>query len=184
VPRSSLDRLVEISRLLSLMLRHEPAKFALTLDAEGFAPIEDVLTALQSRLPDTTADDIRTVVATIEPDKRRFSIEDGDIRANYGHSLAERIAQQKAAPPALLLHGTTEPAALRILEEGLTPMRRQYVHMTVNRELALRVGARRGKPVLLAVDAAAAHDGGVAFYRANESFWLADSVPAIFIRRA
>jgi len=177
-------RLIQISKLLSLMLRHQPEQFSLTLDAEGFAPIEDVLTALQSRLPGASADDILAVVATIEPDKRRFSIEDGEIRANYGHSLEERIKQQVATPPALLLHGTTESAALRILKEGLTPMRRQYVHMTVNRELALRVGARRGKPALLMIDAAAAHDTGVAFYRANDSFWLADSVPAKFIRYA
>lgn len=114
--------------------------------------------------------------------KYRFTILDDDIRANYGHSLAERIAQQAAEPPALLLHGTHESALARILVEGLVPMKRQYVHMTALPELALRVGARRGKPVLLEIEAARANAAGVTFYRANESCWLADAVPAQFLR--
>lgn len=177
------ERLVRISKLMSLMLRHEPGKFGLTLDPEGFAPMEEVLHAIRSRIADASAEEIFAVVDTVEPDKRRFAIEDGDIRANYGHSLRERIAQNAAEPPATLLHGTTEAAAARILSEGLSPMSRQYVHLTVNGELASRVGARRGKPVLLEVDARQALASGVVFYRANESFWLADAVPARFIRR-
>jgi RNA:NAD 2'-phosphotransferase (TPT1/KptA family) len=58
----------------------------------------------------------------VEPDKRRFSIVDDDIRANCGH--------QAAVPD--------------VLREGPAPMKRQYVHLTGNRELAVRVGARRG----------------------------------------
>ena len=178
-----MTRLVRISKFMSLMLRHEPAKFGLSLDAEGFTPLADVVDALRTRFTDATAADVIAVVETNEPDKRRFTILDDDIRANYGHSLAERIAQQVAAPPALLLHGSHETALARILVEGLVPMRRQYVHMTALPDLALRVGARRGKPVLVEIDAAQAHAAGVTFYRANESFWLADSVPAQFLRR-
>jgi len=178
-----MTRLVQISKFMSLMLRHEPAKFGLSLDAEGFTPLADVVDALRTRFTDATAADVIAVVETNEPDKRRFTILDDDIRANYGHSLAERIAQQAATPPALLLHGSHELALGRILVEGLVPMKRQYVHMTALPDLALRVGARRGKPVLVEIDAAQAHAAGVAFYRANESFWLADSVPAQFLRR-
>jgi putative RNA 2'-phosphotransferase len=177
------QRLVPISKLMSLVLRHDPTTFGLTLDAEGFTSLEELLAALRTRLPDTSAADIVAVVETIEPDKRRFSIVDDEIRANYGHSLAERVAQQRAEPPALLLHGTTEAAVPKILAEGLSPMRRQYVHMTVSPALAAKVGSRHGKPLLLEVDARAAHEAGIAFYRANENFWLADAVPARFVRR-
>jgi putative RNA 2'-phosphotransferase len=168
---------------MSLILRHEPKTFGLTLDAEGFASLEELLMAIRTRLPETNAADIVAVVETIELDKRRFSIVDDEIRANYGHSLAERIAQQRAEPPALLLHGTTETAASRILVEGLSPMRRQYVHMTVSPALAAKVGSRHGRSLLLEIDACAAHEAGVAFYRANENFWLAEAVPARFLRR-
>jgi putative RNA 2'-phosphotransferase len=45
------------------------------------------------------------------------------------------------------------------------------------------VGARRGKPVLLEVASGAAHREAIRFYRANDSFWLADGVPAKYLSR-
>jgi putative RNA 2'-phosphotransferase len=180
----SRNPLVQLSKLLSLMLRHAPHEFDLVLDAEGFAPLEDVVRAARSRLATISEADIVRVVETIEPDKQRFSIVDGDIRANYGHSLRERIVHSAAQPPELLFHGTHEAAAPIVLREGLAPMKRQYVHLTPNRDLATRVGGRRGKPVFLDVSAGAAHRDGHKFYRANESFWLADSVPAHYLARA
>jgi len=181
---TAIAPLVRLSKLLSLMLRHEPAKFSLVLDAEGFVPLGDVLSAARMQLGDVSEADIIAVVATIEPEKRRFSIVDGDIRANYGHSIGERILHPEAAPPSLLYHGTHESAAPVILSEGLAPMRRQYVHLTVDRQLAARVGARRGKPVILEIAAVDAHRDGVKFYRANESFWLAVGVPAQYLSRS
>jgi putative RNA 2'-phosphotransferase len=175
------SRLVKLSKLLSLMLRHEPANFGLVLDAEGFASVEDTLRAVRSRVPEATEADMVAVVESIEPDKRRFSIVERDIRANYGHSLDARIRHTPVTPPAVLLHGTNAGALELILRSGLEPMKRQYVHLTTNEELAGRVGARRGKPVLVRVDAAAACAAGIEFYRANESFWLADRVPARFL---
>ena len=176
------DRLIKLSKLMSLMLRHEPAKFGLVLDPEGFAPLGDVLAAVRTRLPDTAARDLLAVVESVESDKQRFSIVDDEIRANYGHSLADRIAHSAAQPPARLFHGTHAAAVSTILREGLKPMKRQYVHLTPLVELASRVGARRGKPVLIEVDASAAHAAGTQFYRANENFWLVDGLPATFLR--
>ena len=174
-------QLISLSKLLSLMPRHEPAQFGLTLDAEGFASIAEVVEAAKLRMPTITVADVIAVVGTVEPDKHRFAIVDDEIRANYGHSFEERIAHERETPPAILLHGTTEAAAALILREGLKPMKRQYVHMTPDRALAARIGARRGKPTILSIAALEAHGEGVAFYRANESFWLADSIPAKYL---
>jgi len=69
-----------------------------------------------------------------------------------------------------------------IVSEGLKPMARQYVHLSVDEATAGAVGRRKGAaPVLLKVDAAAAHADGVVFYVGNEKVWLADTVPARFI---
>ncbi|HET7925080.1 MAG TPA: RNA 2'-phosphotransferase [Rhodanobacteraceae bacterium] len=179
----SKSSLVKLSRLLSLMLRHEPEKFALVLDAEGFTPLEDVVRAAHTTLGPVTEADVIQVVETIEPDKRRFSVVDGEIRANYGHSLTTRVTHAQAEPPELLFHGTHEAAVPIVLREGLAPMKRQYVHLTDNLELAARVGARRGRSVLIEVTAGAAHRDGIKFYRANQSFWLADRVPAKYLSR-
>jgi putative RNA 2'-phosphotransferase len=175
-------RLVRISKMMSLILRHKPEQFDVLLDAEGYAPVQDVVRALRESISDACADDVQRVIDTIEPDKARFSISGSDIRANYGHSLSERIVRQRVVPPALLLHGTSEAAVASIRRDGIRPMRRQYVHLTTNADLAGRVGGRHGRAHVLEIDAVRASEAGVAFYRANESFWLADFVPPEFIR--
>ena len=173
--------LVGLSKLMSLILRHEPEKFGVVLDAEGYTPMQELLEAIRRERPGVTEADLRTVVATLEPQKQRYSIVDADIRANYGHSLDGKIRHVAAVPPAILFHGTAEKAVAAILASGLRPMARQYVHLTEDRGLALKVGGRHGKPRLIQVDAARAHAEGVLFYRANPSFWLADGVPAKFL---
>lgn len=84
-------RLVRISKLMSLILRHKPEQFGVILDGEGYAPIDDVVRGIR--------------------------------------------------------------------------------------------GGRHGKPTVLEVKALRASEAGLIFYRANESFWLADFIPPAFIRR-
>lgn len=177
----SSSGMVRVSKLMSLILRHEPERFGIVLDPEGYTPLEDLVRALKTSIPDVEIEDVRRVVETNEPEKSRFSIFGPDIRANYGHSLSERIIQQKVTPPYVLLHGTTWAAAPQIRRDGVRPMRRQYVHLTTSRELAAKVGGRHGKALVLEVDALQASASGVVFYRANEHFWLADFVPPEFI---
>jgi putative RNA 2'-phosphotransferase len=177
------NQLVQLSKLLSLILRHQPQSFGVILDAEGYASLEEVLSAVNTRLPRATLEDVQRVVHTLEPDKQRFSIVGAEIRANYGHSLPGHIEQAPAVPPEMLLHGTAQTAVASILENGLRPMRRQYVHLTTERALAERIGARHGTTCVLIVAAAQAAAEGVMFYRANPSFWLAKAVPARYISR-
>jgi putative RNA 2'-phosphotransferase len=179
---SSDTRLTQVSKLMSLILRHKPEQFDVLLDPEGYAPVHDLVRALRESIPDACLDDIRCVVETMEPDKGRFSISGSEIRANYGHSLKGRIAQQRVVPPNVLLHGTSEQVIDGIRRDGILPMHRQYVHLTTNPSLAARVGGRHGRTSVLEINALHAYESGVAFYRANESFWLADFVPREFIR--
>jgi putative RNA 2'-phosphotransferase len=175
-------RLVRVSKLMSLVLRHKPEQFDVLLDPEGYVSIDDLVRALRGSIADASIDDVRRAVETIEPDKARFSISGTDIKANYGHSLNMRIAHQQVVPPEILLHGTSEDAVSGIRRHGIRPMRRQYVHLTTNLDLATRVGSRHGKSRVLEVNALRAAESGVAFYRANASFWLADLVPPEFVR--
>ena len=117
--------------------------------------------------------------------KRRYEIEGTSIRALYGHSVPAKIEKVRATPPPVLFHGTAATTADRILREGLRPMRRQYVHLSIEVDTARQVGRRKGpQPVILQVAAGLAAAAGVAFYRGNEMVWLADGVPPGFITRA
>ena len=60
-------------------------------------------------------------------------------------------------------------------------MSRHHAHLSPDRETATRVGARRGRPVVLTVDAAAMHAAGHVFRLSANGVWLADAVPPSFI---
>ncbi len=70
-----------------------------------------------------------------------------------------------------------------LMRDGLMPMSRQYVHLSVDTAMAREVGRRKSRtPVLIEIDARSAHEAGVPFYEGNEKVWLADVVPARFLR--
>lgn len=62
-------------------------------------------------------------------------------------------------------------------------MSRQHAHLSADVETAQTVGARRGRPVILEVDAGAMHRDGTAFWRATNGVWLCDAVPPARLTR-
>jgi putative RNA 2'-phosphotransferase len=81
-----------------------------------------------------------------------------------------------------LYHGTVERFIASIMAEGLKKGKRHHVHLSEDVETA-RIGARRGKPVILQVDAGKMHGQGFKFFLSANGVWLADSVPAVFLSR-
>lgn len=172
---------VRISKTLSFWLRHRPAAAALTLDTQGWAPVDAVLTALANkRLPN----DFETLLAVVDGnDKQRFELS-GDlalIRARQGHSIAIDLALLPQTPPATLYHGTPKRSVEAILTEGLKKMRRHHVHLSADVETARKVGARRGRPAIFLVDAVGLHKDGAVFYVTANGVWLTESVPPRYL---
>ncbi len=54
---------------------------------------------------------------------------------------------------------------------------RHHVHLSKDLETARKVGSRRGKPVILAVDAGKMHGDGYTFFLSVNGVWLTDAVP-------
>ncbi len=175
--------LVQLSKTVSHALRHAPWLYELEVDEGGWVPVDDLLQALRQHRAawrGLKQADLERMVAP--SDKARFELEGGSIRARYGHSLPGKLAQTPAVPPAFLYHGTSPRAVPAILKEGLHPMQRQYVHLSVDEDMARQVGARKGgNPVILIVRAAEAHAAGIPFYAGNDFVWLADHVPPPFL---
>lgn len=175
--------LTELSRALSHALRHEPWLYELELDGQGWASLELVRNALRNSRPEwhtLTNEDIARVVR--ETEKKRHEIANGRIRALCGHSVPGKVARVEAAPPQVLFHGTSPEAAQLIRCTGLSPMGRQYVHLSPAADVALLVGRRKSSSaVVLAIAANEAHSYGVRFYVGSDKVWLADAVPARFI---
>ncbi|MCX5387621.1 RNA 2'-phosphotransferase [Streptomyces sp. NBC_00083] len=173
-------RTVKVSKYLSKHLRHQPERIGLALDPNGWVEIDVLLRAAAAhRFPITRAE-LDHVVAT--NDKRRFAVEGGRIRASQGHTVAVDLDLPPAEPPAYLYHGTVARSLDAIRAEGLRPMDRHHVHLSPDRETAGRVGARRGRPVVLSVDAGAMHRAGHVFHVSANGVWLTGAVPPRYIR--
>lgn len=176
-------RLVKVSKYLSKHLRHEPERLGLQLAPGGWVAVEDLLQACARQRFPVSREELDEVVAG--NDKQRFAIDPTGtlIRANQGHSVEVDLQLEPLTPPALLYHGTPERSVASILSTGLSKMARHHVHVSSDIETATKVGARRGKPVILVVDAGAMHRAGHLFYRSANGVWLVDVVPPEYLRK-
>lgn len=173
-------RTVKVSKYLSKHLRHQPERIGLTLDPSGWVEIDVLMRAAAAHGFPFTRDELDHVVAA--NDKQRFAVDGSRIRASQGHTVRIDLGLPPAEPPAYLYHGTVSRSLDAIRAEGLRPMNRHHVHLSPDRETATRVGARRGRPVVLAVDAGAMHRAGHVFRVSANGVWLADAVPPEFLR--
>ena len=180
----TMDRnLVTVSKFLAKHLRHAPDALGLTLQPGGWVSVDDLLAASERAGFTIAYDELIECVET--NDKKRFSFDDaGDlIRANQGHSVEVDLQLQEKPPPDVLYHGTVERFLASILAEGLKKGKRHHVHLSKDVETACKVGARRGKPVILRVDAGKMHGQGFKFFLSVNGVWLTDSVPVAFLTR-
>jgi len=174
-------QLKHISKLLSLVLRHEPEHIGLTLDQEGWANVPELIEKINQQ-------GIRLNFATLQiivdsNDKKRFAFNNDKtrIRANQGHSIEVDLSLPAQMPPAILFHGTAEKNIAGIRQHGIQKVDRHHVHLSAAKETALQVGQRHGKPVLLVIHALVMHEKGHTFYLSNNGVWLTDQVPPAFI---
>lgn len=176
--RSSDRRAVRVSKFLARHLRHRPGELGLELQPGGWVDVAELLEACRrSGFPIAPAELDAAVNAA---GKRRYAYDatQARVRAVQGHSVAVELGYAPSCPPAILYHGTHAGAVKAIRRQGLRPMGRLQVHLSADEQTARTVGARRGKPVVLTVDAAAMADAGYRFWDADNGVWLVDEVPA------
>ena len=181
--RQNMNKLEELSREISYALRHAPWEFELDMDEEGWVPIEQLLEALhrENDWKNVTQADIQHMIDV--SDKKRHEIIGSRIRAFYGHSIPMKISKTQSRPPKILYHGTARRFMKSIMDNGLSPQSRQYVHLSQDIETAQSVGKRHDdKPCILVIDSLRAWNEGIPFYYGNEKVWLADTIPSIYIK--
>lgn len=174
-------KLKDISRFLSLVLRHDPAKIGITLDEHGWTDCGELIEASARHGVSFDRQTLEEVVRT--NDKQRFSLSDDGrrIRANQGHSVIVNLALESKVPPVLLYHGTVDRFLDSIRATGLQKGERHHVHLSADLKTASKVGARRGRPVILVVRSEEMAALGHPFYLSENGVWLTDVVPPEFI---
>ena len=174
--------IVATSKFLSLVLRHRPDVIGITLDAEGWVPVEDLLAACAQHGRAISREQLDVVVRTNDKQRFAFSADGTRIRANQGHSLPIDLGLVSVEPPELLYHGTVPRFLESIRQEGLTKGNRHHVHLSPDVETATKVGQRRGRPVILVIEGGRMFRDGHKVYRSANGVWLTDAVPPAYIR--
>lgn len=105
------------------------------------------------------------------------------IRANQGHSINIELGLFPTEPPEYLYHGTATHFLSSIIEKGILQGNRQYVHLSKDKETAVKVGSRHGKPVVLTIMSGEMYRNGVLFYCSDNNVWLTNYVDVKYISK-
>jgi putative RNA 2'-phosphotransferase len=175
-----------VSKFLSYVLRHKPEAIGLALDEQGWADIDALIANANATDQGFTLTRSLLQIVVDSNDKKRFTISDDGkkIRAAQGHSVGIDLQLKPVEPPEFLYHGTATRFLDSILQEGLKPQQRQYVHLSQDVETATKVGQRYGKPVVLTIKARLMFEQGLNFYLSENGVWLTEKVPSSFLSQA
>ncbi|MEJ7559203.1 MAG: RNA 2'-phosphotransferase [Pedobacter sp.] len=173
--------ITRISKFLSLILRHQPQRIGIELDAQGWAIVDELLKKANEHGQHLDMELLSYVVDT--NNKKRFAFDESKqrIRASQGHSVEVELGYKAQKPPEILYHGTSETSIASILNSGLEKRNRQHLHLSKDRETAVQVGRRHGKPSVFRVLAGEMHHNGYLFYLSENEVWLTDRVPGRFL---
>ena len=174
------DLRIKVSRYVSYLLRHNPED--LEMEDEGFVVLDQFLSNVRRRFPTI---DKKLLVEMVElSERRRFEIVGDKIRALYGHTINVHVHLKEDTQVERLYHGTTPEAAEQILEKGLQPMKRRWVHLSPNKEIAYEVGKRRTDSLaLLIINVTEARNQGLRFFRVTDKVHVCKHVPAKYIKK-
>lgn len=168
----------KVSKYLSLILRHKPETIGIKLDQNGWVDVEELIQKMKIEINMQVLEDV-----VVTNDKKRFAFNEDKtkIRANQGHSIMVDLDLKRVTPPEFLYHGTTEKFIKSIRREGLRKQNRRYVHLSSNKQTAISVGKRHGKPIILKINTKNMSEKGYLFYLSENKVWLTDEVPYDFI---
>lgn len=171
--------LIKNSKYISKLLRHDSE--GLVMDANGWISVKDICAKVK-----ISTSQLEEIVETNDKKRFAYNADKTKIRANQGHSLSVDIELKELVPPKTLFHGTSSKAVDNIMKEGLRPMSRQHVHLSIDEKTAVIVGNRHSKSAyattaVLVIDSEKMSNDGYKFYLSENGVWLTDSVPTKYI---
>ena len=170
------------SRFLSLILRHRPEVIGITLDQHGWADVRELIEGISKSRP-FSMEILERIAANDAKQRYSFNEDHTKIRANQGHSIPVDVELEQCEPPEVLYHGTGEKYVPSILQQGLVPKTRLYVHLSSDMETAKKVGSRHGKPVIYEIDCRSMIEDGYHFFLSVNHVWLTKEVPARYLKK-
>jgi len=173
------SKLSKISKKLSYVLRHAAEEVGIPIRPDGYVRVQDLL-----EHPLFSGITLPILIQIVENnDKKRFEFstisDEMYIRACQGHTI-EAIQEKDLLTPIVdaslfptVFHGTYEKFLPMILENGLSRMKRNHIHMATSMNPNSVVsGVRKNAEVYIKVDIAKALKAGIPFFISNNGVIL------------
>lgn len=188
--RSQFNKDIEISKLLSYILRHGALKEKLIIDAEGYIDVEIILRHKSFVTKGCSFSDIQRIVSN--NNKNRFMLKcvnqnQWKIKANQGHSLVNvnklDLKEISTGDYEIIVHGSYYRFLDKIKSEGLKCMNRNHIHFTSkdkidfssNKEEKVS-GFRESSQILIYIDFKRAISDGIKFFKSENNVILSAGV--------
>ncbi|GAN03051.1 RNA 2'-phosphotransferase, Tpt1 / KptA family protein [Mucor ambiguus] len=178
---------VQLSKLLSYLLRHGAVKEKLNISSDGFVAVNNILS--RPKFKHVTFEQIQYLVA--HNDKKRYELvqtPEGEwlVRASQGHSLKaikpDDMMEEITGPlDTPVIHGTTLQAWGLIKQQGLSKMGRNHIHFAVGlpNDPNVKSGIRKSSQVFIYIDVEKARQDGIVFYRSKNNVILSEGIQGI-----
>jgi putative RNA 2'-phosphotransferase len=175
-----------LGRIMAGVLRHFPEKLGIMVDGHGWVDISEFVEAVGiSRSGFQWLKEHHVEAIAMTDPKGRYQIDGGMIRATYGHTIDVRLDDLPAAEIDEFYYPVTEEEIDIILEGGLNPIDRKYVHLSGSLEKAVEAGkVRTEEPLILRIDGKKAKENGIAIYKAGNDVYVTDRIDAQYISKA
>ena len=174
---SNKKELINKGKHLAFLLRHDSDAFkAGLIDKNGWRSVSELI-----KEQGYTRQLLEEITDTNEKKRYEFNLDKSKIRARQGHSIPVDVELKESVPPDVLYHGTASRFVDSILKNGILSGSRLYVHLSTDKETAIKVGSRHGTPEVLKVDAKAMYVDGYQFFISNNDVWLTKEVPTKYL---
>lgn len=165
------EGLINISRTIAYILRHNPGSAGLKMSEKGEVNLESLADSLNAS--------VKTVREIVEKDsKGRYVIEGDLIWATQGHSIPVLARNEIVTELGTVYHGTKRHFLDSIKKQGLIAGDRLHVHLSSDLATALMVANRRkGDSVILRIDGSRLISDGYEVFRSNNGVILTNYIP-------
>ncbi len=162
--------------MLTYILSYRPDEFGLIPDGEGFVLYKDLLKAFHEEEGWRHVRRSHIDEVLFGKDRELFEAFDDRIRSRKRHWVLNTHNDRPL--PGLLYIPVRKRAHLVAMERGLKAVGREYLVLSSDREMALRIGRRQDKrPVLLEIPAAAAEKRGALIFPFGDLFLSPEILP-------
>ena len=174
-----------LGRIMAGVLRHFPEKLGVVVDGHGWVDISEFVEAVSDNRSGFhwLRDHHIEAIALTDP-KGRYQIDGGMIRATYGHTIDINLDDLPLAEIDEFFYPVTEEEIDIILENGLNPIDRKYVHLSGSLEKAIEAGkVRTEEPLILRIDGKKAMENGVKIYHAGKDVYVTERIDAAYLSK-